>query len=129
MLDNRTELLKSLGGLIDINTVTTYYDFYRFSNPDEPIKTEVRSEVVTQRDGRTQRILRRDDTNSYYDSLGNLTFRYTQVYARVPDPFLIFTMAFRLVSTEIENFLYAVHPYDIKSIYRYRYTKAKVGYY
>jgi hypothetical protein len=116
-------------GTIDINTVTTYYDFYRFSNPDEPIKTEIRSESVTQRDGRTQRILRRDDTNSYYDSLGNLTFRYTQVYARVPDPFLIFTMAFRLVSTEIENFLYAVHPYDIKSIYRYRYTKAKVGYY
>jgi len=116
-------------GSIDTTTVTTYYDFYRFSNPDEPVKTEIKSEVVTESDSRTGFTIRESDTRSYYDSLGNIYFRYTKNKALIPNPIIDFVLDLRDVSTSYESFTYAVHPYDIKSIYRKRYVKSVLGYY
>jgi hypothetical protein len=117
------------GGSITTTTRTTYLEFYRFSNPDEPIKSEIQRQVVTQTDDRRGKIIKETNDRFFYDSLGNLVSKYGEAFATIPDPAFNYAERFRQVATETETHTYAVHPYEIDSIYRSRYVKNVVGLY
>lgn len=123
--ESETDTIQEAGGpFIQTVTVTNYYDFYRFSNPDEPIKSEIsQQQVIQYEDGWP---INETLDKYYYDSVGNLTLKHRTVSANIPQG-PQFALTWTEVATETERHFYAVHPYDINQIYRIYYYRFVEG--
>lgn len=125
--ETETDVTQEPGGpYLETVTVTTFFDFYRYSNPDEPIKSEIARQQVTQYSDNWP--VNEVSDKYFYDSVGNLTGKNRTVYANVPEG-PQFALAWREVSTETEKHFYAVHPFDINQIYRTNYYRFVEGMY
>jgi hypothetical protein len=113
------------GERVVTTTETIWRDYYRFSNPSEPIKSEVVEQIVEQRIG-SRRIS--EVTDSYvYDSLGNLQSKERVIKANIADPAFNFEQRFRQISRETETHFYSVHPFEPELVYRRRFERKLRG--
>ena len=122
---DRTEITNTDIGSLDLypaeyvstQTTTTYRDYFHTSNPNRPVKTEVRSIATESFLGGTE-LVKETSENFFYDSWGRLYFRRKTVDAKVPDPENTFALSVVPVFEETERLSWRVHPYRPGQYYR-----------
>lgn len=114
------------GEFVRVQTITTYRDWYRASNPDRPVRTEMRSQTKDTFKNGTE-LIAQSAEHLYYDAWGRLDVRTKTTDAKVPDPDGSFVPTVRRVSEETENITWKTHPYNNKQYYRAKREVVKSG--
>ena len=106
------------GGEYTQTTITSYYrDFYRTSQPNTPVKTELRRQTTDVEFLPFGGIFMSTNENFYFDRWGRLKSRRKVTSAVVPDPFTSFVIAMTEIETEDEKITYKMHPFQPRTYY------------
>lgn len=98
--------------------ITSYYrDFYRDSQPNTPVKTELKRQTTSVQLLPSAEVFLTTDEYNYFDRWGRIYQRRKTTNAKVPNPFLSFTIGLTEVEVEDEYITYKKHPYEPRTYY------------